>query len=75
MDQRKREMTNRKICFLPLPPPGSLEREASGEDASETQDWCNAHDLLQRLKFVAGNDDLIARNEVGAIGSFALINF
>ena len=51
-----------------------LERQALRKDACEAQDRRQTHDLLQGLKLVAGNDDLITRNEIGVVGSFAFVD-
>ena len=51
-----------------------LERQAAGKDAREAQDRRQTHDLLEGLQLVAGNDDLITRNEICVVGSLTFVD-
>src|SRR5437667_5028032 len=52
-----------------------LERTAASEDPRKAENLSKTHDLLQRLPFVTGNNDLITGNEIGVIGRLAFVDF
>jgi hypothetical protein len=51
-----------------------LLQNAAGKDSCEAKNGKEGHDLLEALQLVAGNDHLIAGNEVSDIRSSAFVD-